>query len=98
MEHLFLLATITMITVKISFTYFHSSSCWGNICWGIKIMQSISPNYNGENGVKQIKLLKKFCHKVASCVSCLEQRRWHQGQNASNIFFIFTTIFLISAK
>ena len=30
-KHLFLLAIITMITVKISFTHFHSSSCQGNI-------------------------------------------------------------------
>ena len=34
----------------------------------IKIMQSISPNYNWENGVKQIRLLKKICHK--SCILC----------------------------
>ena len=30
-KHLFLLATVTMITVKISFTHFLSSSCQGNI-------------------------------------------------------------------
>ena len=30
-KHLFLLATVTMITVKMSFTHFHSSSCQGNI-------------------------------------------------------------------
>ena len=36
----------------------------------IKIIQPISPNYNCENGVKQIRLLKKIFQKVVSCVSC----------------------------
>ena len=31
MKHLFLLATVAMITVEMSFAYFHSSSCQGNI-------------------------------------------------------------------
>ena len=31
MKHLFLLATVAMITVKMSFTKFHISSCQGNI-------------------------------------------------------------------
>ena len=31
MKYFFLLATIAMITVKMSFTHFHSSSCQGNI-------------------------------------------------------------------
>ena len=38
----FLLATIAMISVKMSFTHFHSSSCQGNIF--IKIMEPNSPN------------------------------------------------------
>ena len=39
---------ITMITVKMSFNHFHSSSFQGKYSF-IKIMQSISPNYNLEN-------------------------------------------------
>ena len=31
MKYLFLLATVTMISVKMSFTHFHSSSCQENI-------------------------------------------------------------------
>ena len=30
-KHIFLLATVTMITVKMSFSHFHSSSCQENI-------------------------------------------------------------------
>ena len=31
MKHFFLLATVPMITVKMSFTHFHRSRCQGNI-------------------------------------------------------------------
>ena len=31
MKHFFLLATVAMITARMSFTHFHSSSCQGNI-------------------------------------------------------------------
>ena len=30
MKHFFLLATVAMLTVKVYFTHFHSSSCQGN--------------------------------------------------------------------
>ena len=38
----------------------------------IKIMQPISPNYNGENGVKQIKITEDVTklYFISSYVSC----------------------------
>ena len=71
MKHLFVLANVTMITVKMSFTHFHSSSC---------------PNYNWENGVKQIRLLKKTCHK--SCVLCQLLRTKTLASGSKCIIFL----------
>ena len=59
MKHSFLLATIAMITVKISFSETYSF---------IKIMQPISPNYNWENGVKQIKITEENLSQI--CILC----------------------------
>ena len=87
-EAFFLLATVAMITVKMSFTHFHSSSCQGNIFLH-QNMQSISPNYNWENGVKQIRLLKKICHK--SCILCqlLRTKTLASGSKCIKHFFYF---------
>ena len=93
MKRLSLLATVTMITIKMFFTHFYSNCSQGNIF--LHQNHVGSPNYNWENRFKQIRLLKKVCHKVVSCVNCQEERPYHQGQNASNIVFIFTIICLI---
>ena len=55
----------------------------------IKIMQSISPNYNWENGVKQIRLLKNICHK--SCILCqlLRTKTLASGSKCIKHFFYF---------
>ena len=45
MKHLFLLATVAVISVKMYFTHFHSSSCQEN-----KL----------ENGDKQIKITEEY--------------------------------------
>ena len=59
-KDLFLLATITMITVNMSFTHFHSSSCQGNIFLHQNhATYYISTNYNWENGVKQKKITEE---------------------------------------
>ena len=52
-------------------------------------MQSISPNYNWENGVKQIILLKKICHK--SCILCqlLRTKTLASGSKCIKHFFYF---------
>ena len=87
MKHLFLLATITMITVKMSFTDFHSSSYQGNIF--LHQNHAIySPNYNWENGVKQIRLLKESSYL----------RLFSGSKRTKHFFLIFTTICLISAE
>ena len=87
-KHLFLLATVILITVKMPFIHFHSSSCRGNYSF-IKIMQSVSPNYKWENGVKQIRLLKKICHK--SCILCqlLRTKTLASGSKCIKYFFYF---------
>ena len=82
-----------MVTVKMSFTHFHS--CIGNILLH-QTMQPISLNYNWDNGVKQIKITAENLWQ--SCILCQLQRPQRRGQNASSIFFIFTTICLISAE
>ena len=52
-------------------------------------MQSISPNYNRVNGVKQIRLLKKICHK--SCILCqlLTTKTLASGSKCIEHFFYF---------
>ena len=67
MKHLSLLATVAIITVKMSFTHFHSISCQETYSF-IKIMQLIGPNRNLENRVKQIKITKENLSQ--SCILC----------------------------
>ena len=61
-------------------------------------MQPISPNYNLENVVKQIKITKETFTK--SCVLCLllRTKTLASGSKCIKHFFIFTTICLISAE
>ena len=65
-KHLFLLATVTMITVKILPIFIAAVA--REIYSFIKIMQLISPNYNWENDVKQIQISKE--HLSQSCILC----------------------------
>ena len=37
-------------------------------------MQPISPNYPGEDGVKQIKSAQENCHKVVLCAQLLKTK------------------------
>ena len=87
-NHLFLSATVTTITVKIYFTHFIAAVVRETYSF-IKIMQFISPNYNWENGVKQIRLLKKICHK--SCILCqlLRTKTVASGSKCIKHFFYF---------
>ena len=57
MNNFFLLATIAMITVK-NLPIFIAAIVREKYSF-IKIMQPISPNYNGENRVKQIKVTEE---------------------------------------
>ena len=56
-------------------------------------MQSISPNYNWENGVKQIRLMKKIRHK--SCILCqlLRTKTLASGPKCIKHFFLFSPLF-----
>ena len=67
MKHSFLLATIPMVTVKMSLPIFIAEVVRETYSF-LKIMQPISPNYNWENGVKQIKITEKNLPK--SCILC----------------------------
>ena len=58
MKHLFLLATVTMITVKCLLPVFIAAVVRETYSF-IKIMQPLSPNYNWENGVKQTKITEE---------------------------------------
>ena len=55
MKNVFLLAAVAMITVKIFFTHLIVAVARETYSF-TKIMQPISPNYNWEYGVKQIKI------------------------------------------
>ena len=59
-------------------------------------MQLISPNYNGENGVKQIQITEENLSQFVSIAKDKDPSirvKIHQ-----TFFFIFTTICLISAE
>ena len=58
-------------------------------------MQPISPNYDWENGVKQIILLKKIYHK--SCILCqlLRTKTLASGSKCISIFFLFLPLFAL---
>ena len=65
----------------------------------IKTMQPISPNYNWENGVKQIKITEENLSQ--SCVLCqlLRTKTLVSGSKCIRyFFFIFITIFPISSE
>ena len=61
----------------------------------IKSMQPISQNYNCRNLVKQIKIAEENLSQ--SCILCQLLRKKTLA-SGSNIFFIFTTICLISTE
>ena len=92
MTHLLLLATVTMINIKMSFTHFHSSSfqVFRETYFSIKIMQSISPNYTWENGVKGCwrKIVTKlYLVSIAKDKDPSFKVKMHQ-----TFFFIFTSL------
>ena len=60
-----------------------------------KTMQPISPNFNRENGVKQIKNIEENLSQ--SCILCQLPRTktLGSGRYVSSIFFVFTIICLI---
>ena len=65
-EAFFLLETVAMITLKILSIFI--AAVVREIYSFIKIMQPISPNYNWENGVKQIKIIEENLLQI--CILC----------------------------
>ena len=61
-------------------------------------MQPISPNYNWENGVKQIKITEKNLSQ--SCILCqlLRTKILSSGSKCIKHFFLFLQLFAISLK
>ena len=88
MTHFFLLAPVAIITVKMSFTHFHSSSVRETYSF-IKIMQPVNPNYNWENEVKQIKNTEENLSQ--SCILCqlLRTKTLAPGSWCIKHFFYF---------
>ena len=92
-KDLFLLVTVTKVTVKYLLPIFIAAVVRETYSF-IKIMQSISPNYNWENGVKQIRLLKTICHK--SCILCQLLRRKTLASGYKCIkYFLFLPLFAL---
>ena len=88
MNHLSLLATVAMITLKMSLTHFHSSSCQGNIFLH-QNHEPISSNYSWENGVTQTKITEENLSQ--SCIFCqlLRTKTLASGSKCINFFFWF---------
>ena len=86
-KHLFLLATVALITVKMSFTHFHSSS-FRETYSSIKTMQSISPNYNSVNGVKQIKTTEWNLSQSCTLCQLLKTKTLAPGSKCIKQFFL----------
>ena len=67
MKYFFFLATVAMITVKMSKPIFIAAVVKETYSF-IKIMQPLRPNYNWENGVKRIKITEENLSQ--SCILC----------------------------
>ena len=72
MKYLFLLATVTVITVKLYFTHFHSSSCQENIL---------------ENGIKQIKITEENSSQSFILSQLLTTKTLASGSKCIKHFF-----------
>ena len=86
MKHLFFLATVAMITVKMSFTQYHSSSVRETYSY-VKIMKPFSPNYSWENGIKQIKITEENLSQ--SCILCQLLKTKTLASGFRQTFFYF---------
>ena len=88
-KHLFLLAAVTMIIAKKCFLPIFIAAVFRETYSFIKIMQPISPNYNWENGVKQIKITEENLSQ--SCILCqlLRTKTLASGSKCIKHFFYF---------
>ena len=94
----FLLATVAMITVKISFTHFHRTIFRETHSF-MKIIQPISPNYNRKYRVKQIMIIEEKSSQSFILCQLLRTKTLASGSKSiKHYFWIFTTICLMSAE
>ena len=93
-KHLFLLATITMITEKMYFTHFIAAVVRKTYSF-IKMMQLISEKYNWENGAKQIQIIEENLSQ--SCVLCqlLRIKTLASGLKCIKHFSLFLLLFAL---
>ena len=96
-EAFYLLATVAMITVKVSPIFVAASV--RETHFFIKIMQPISPNYNWEKGVKQIKITEENLSKSCILYQLLRKKTLVSGSKCIKHFFKFLPLFyLISSE
>ena len=90
MNNFFVLATVTMFTVKMFLPIFIAAVVRETYSL-IKITQPISPNYNWENGVKQINITEENLSQ--SCILCqlLRTKTLASGSKCIKHFFYFYT-------
>ena len=88
MKHFFLLATVTMITVK-KFLPIFIAAVVRETYFLIKIMHPINPNFNWENGVKQTKITEENLSQ--SCILCqlLRTKTLASRSKCIKYFFLF---------
>ena len=93
MKNFFLLAIVAMITVNMVLPILKAAVVMETYSF-IRMMQTISSNYNWENGVKQIKITEE---NYWSCIlyQLLRTKTLASGLKwIKHLFYIFTTIFL----
>ena len=96
-EAFYLLATVAMITVKVLPIFVAASV--RETHFFIKIMQPISPNYNWEKGVKQIKITEENLSKSCILYQLLRKKTLVSGSKCIKYFFKFLPLFcLISSE
>ena len=93
MKNFFLLVIVAMITVNMFLPILKAAVVMETYFF-IRMMQTISSNYNWENGVKQITITEE---NYWSCILCqlLRTKTLASGLKwIKHFFYIFTTIFL----
>ena len=92
-EAFFLLATVAMITVNILPIFI--AAVVREIYSFIKIMQPIIPNYNWENGVKQIKITEKNLSQICILCQLLRTKTLVSGSKCFKHLLLFLPLFTL---
>ena len=94
MRHLFILETVTTITVKCLLPIFIAAVVRETHSF-IKIMQPISPNYNWENWVKQIKITEENLSQSFILCQLLRTKTLASGSKCIKHFLLFLPLFAL---